>query len=54
VLQLFLDYEEFKPVEELWDRLSAVDGNGTYRRFDVSLLCMLTGYRLLNNCAVCQ
>lgn len=30
VLQLMLDYEEFKPVEELWDRMSQRDGLGGY------------------------
>jgi len=44
LLQLMLDYENFKPIEELWDRISHADGNGSYRRLDIELISRLTGY----------
>ena len=44
VLQVMLDYEDFNPVEELWDRLSNSEGFGKYRRLDIALISLLTGY----------
>lgn len=44
VLQLVLDYEAFKPVRELWNRLSNSEGLGSHLRLDVELIGHLTGY----------